>query len=623
MNELKFSDSPYLQHHANDPVDWMEWGDKAFSKAKNENKLIFLSIGYSTCHWCNVMHKESFTNEEIADILNRYYVSIKVDREELSDIDKYYQKVYQLMHKRGGGWPLSIIMTPDKKVFYSATYIPPKTTHFSVGLKELLLSIANDWINNRAKIEKIASNVEEYFKNSDVVKKEEITQDVVDRVINDALNDFDLKYGGIKGAPKFPMESMLDLLIDIYKITKNENIYKILDFTLEKIALSGLIDQVEGGVFRYSTDERWEIPHFEKMLYNNANLPYVYLRFFEISQKSIYKEVALNSIDEMLNRFFDKKYNLFYSASDADSDGVEGGYFTYEYDEVFSAFSKFENREELLDYFNIKKYGNFNGRNHIVLNSTEKPKNYDKAIEILKSLRKTKTFPFIDTKKMVSWNSMMVNTLFYASKFNNSYKDIAIKVLESIFKYFYKDKLYHSFNKDISQIKDALLEDYSFLIKALISAYEFTYDNRYLEKIKILLNEIFEYKDDFWYMNRQKSIKADFSDSAYSSSLSILANNFLDLSLIFYDMSYYEEALNIIEYAGRYINNYPLYYSTITKAYLKSQKEFIIKSSKPLFDEIFDYPYVLWVEGEDYEVCTLKSCMLKSKNLDDIKELIR
>jgi len=621
-NNLKYSDSPYLLQHADNPVNWYEWSEKAFEKAGKENKLIFLSIGYSTCHWCHVMERESFENEEIAGILNKYYVSIKVDREEMPDVDKYYQKVYQLMNKRGGGWPLTIIMTPDKKPFYAATYIPPHYSQWGPGLKEILTAIAKDWESNPEKIKKIADNFEEYFKaneNRKIIEK--IDKSVIENIIKQVKEEFDFKYGGVKGAPKFPLESTLDLLIDVYMISKNKDVKKAVDITLLNMAKGGMFDQIEGGFFRYSTDAKWQVPHFEKMLYNNANLPLVYLRWYKLTKNHLYLEVARRSIDEMINRYM-KNY-LFYSASNADTEGIEGKYFVYDYDEVEKAFSKFDNKEELLRYFGIEKYGNFNGRNNPTVNGN-RPKNYKKALEVLKKIREKREFPFIDTKKITAWNSMMIKALFKMGEFDEKYKNIAINSLKSLLKEMYQDKLYHSFNKNKNAKKEGLLEDYAYLISALISAYEYTYDDKYLNLADKLAKEVKVFKSGKWYLNREKTVSADFSDSAYASSLSMLANDFLDLAVLEFDFNYYNEAKEIIKNGSFYIKNYPLFYSNIAKAFLKKEfGEYVIKSSKPLFRENFTYPYILWEKGEDFEICTINRCIKKSTDLKSLLEEIQ
>jgi len=622
-NHLKNSDSPYLLQHADNPVDWYPWEEEAFEKAKKENKLIFLSIGYSTCHWCHVMERESFENKEIADILNKYYVSIKVDREEMPDVDKYYQKVYQLMNKRSGGWPLTIIMTPDVKPFYAATYIPPHFSQFGPGLKEILLSIANDWKNNSKKIKEIAENFEEYFKANEnrLLPKEKIDENIIEKIKTAAINDIDMVNGGFKGAPKFPMESSLDLLIDIFVIDKDEEIKKRIDLTLEKMAKGGIFDQIEGGFYRYSTDSKWEVPHFEKMLYNNANLPIIYLRWYKVTKNSLFKEVAFRSLDEFIKRYRDYN-NLFFSASNAESEGVEGKYFVYDYDEVSKEFSKFKNKDELLKYFGIEKYGNFNGRNNPVING-ERPKNYKEALNILQDIRKKREFPFIDTKKITAWNAMMISALFKASEFEEKYKNEAIKTLDSLLDVMYKDKLYHSYNKNENAKKEALLEDYAYLIRALIDGYEHTFNEKYLDFAKRLTKEVKEFKGEIWYMNRSHTIKADFSDSAYASSISVLASDFLDLALLEFDLELKHKAENIIENGSYFINNYPIYYPSITKAYLKSQKAFVIKTKSPKFEIENIYPYVLFKEGEDFEVCTYDRCIKCSSDFSEIVQEIQ
>jgi len=619
-NNLKNSDSPYLLQHANNPVNWYEWGDEAFNKAKKENKLIFLSIGYSTCHWCHVMARESFENEDIAKILNKDYISIKMDREEYPDIDKYYQHIYQVMHRRGGGWPLTIIMTPDKKPFYSATYIPPHTSHFGAGLDEILNQIANDWHNNPQKIIKIANNLEEFLKQKEEIVIEKIDDNIADKIIQKANEEFDMEYGGFKGAPKFPMESTLDLLFDIALLKNNKVLLQKIDFTLKKMALSGLFDQIEGGFYRYSVDNKFLIPHFEKMLYNNANIPALYIKMYKLTQNTLYKEIIVRTIEEMSHHYKDKN-GLYFSASNADSDGVEGKYFVYYYDEVEPLFREFENKDELLNFFGIVKYGEFNGKNNPTAKEN-KPKNYDEALEILKNIRKNRNFPFIDTKKITAWNSMMIDTLFKASIIDEKYKNEAISTLDTLLKVMYKKTLFHSYNK--ATPKPALLEDYSYLIKALITAYEYTYDEKYLNLAKKLTKEVFEFKkDNIWYMNKNHLIKADFSDSSYSSSLSILTNNFLDLATLTYDYELYQEAKNIISQASYYINKYPFYYPTISKAYLKEKyNEYIISSENPLYKENFKYPFVLWKKGRNYEICTIEKCLKQSQNLEEIKSIL-
>ena len=619
-NNLKYSDSPYLLQHKDNPVEWQIWSDKIFQKAKKENKLIFLSIGYSTCHWCHVMERESFENEKIAEILNKNFISIKVDKEEYPDIDKYYQNIYQIMHNRAGGWPLTIIMTPDKKVFYSATYIPPHVSQYGVGLEELLKSISNDWHTNPNKILNIANSLQEYLQNQTSKPIVKIDNNIINKLIL-RLDDFDKVNGGLKGSPKFPMESTLDVFLDIYLLTKNKEILKNIDFTLQKMAKGGIFDQIEGGFYRYSTDTKWLIPHFEKMLYNNANLSSLYLKAYKITKNELYKEVAFRTINEMLNRYRDKN-GLFFSASNAESEGSEGRYFVYYYDEVLPKFEKFSNKNELLNYFGIKKYGEFNGKNNPIVNG-DKPNNYKKALEILQKIRNTKEFPFIDTKKLTSWNAMMIIALFEAGCYDKKYTNEAINTLDILLKEMYDTKLYHSYNKNKLAKTPALLEDYAYLIKSLISAYNHTFDEKYLQFAKKLSQEVDKFYNKEWYMNENNTIKADFSDSAYSSSLAVLANDFFDLATIDYNYDLWQKGVNIVKIGSFYINQYPAYYPTLTKAYLKTKyDEYIITSQDIIICNNFNYPFIVFKKGESFELCTIKNCIKQTKNLKEIKFLL-
>jgi hypothetical protein len=621
-NHLINSDSPYLLQHADNPVDWYPWCERAFEKAKKENRLIFLSVGYSTCHWCHVMERESFQNREIADILNKYYVSIKVDREEMPDIDKKYQKIYQIMHNRAGGWPLTVIMTPNGEVFYSATYIPPHFSQFGPGLKEILLSISDEWKNNPGKIEEITENLKYYF-NRRPERRVKIPDDTVEKVKAEALNSFDMTNGGMRGAPKFPMESTLDLLIDVYELNGDKKIFEILNKTLTKMSEGGIFDQVEGGFYRYSTDAKWEVPHFEKMLYNNANLPYVCLRMYNLTGNVLYKKAAFRSLDEMLKRYRDEN-SLFFSASNAESGGKEGAYFVYGYDEIKNAFKVFKNRQELMKYFGIEKYGNFNGKNNPAING-KKPENYKEALNILKKIRLKREFPFIDTKKITSWNAMMISALFKAGCFDDKYKKEAFTTLDALLNEMYiNGKLYHSYNKNRLAKTPALLEDYAYLIRALIDAYEAGFDDRYLKTaLKLAKKSQNFYSDRVWYMNESKDVQADFDDSAYASSLAVLGQGFLRLGTILYDYGLYQKGEGIIENGSYYVSKYPLYYPAVTKAYLMNRHGVYVLSEKTPECVNLRYPYVELKKGENYEICTVRKCLYKGKSLEEIKEIIK
>ena len=333
-NALINEDSPYLRQHAHNPVDWHPWGEEAFEKAKKENKLIFLSIGYSTCHWCHVMEEESFEDEEVAKLLNRDYVSIKVDREQFPQIDKKYQQLFTSLYGRSGGWPLSIFLTPKRKPFYVTTYIPKEKGYGSEGMLKLLPHYAKLFQENSKQIAERVSAYAKAVKKGSAGGREVVTfnQQLVKSVVRSLEENYDAENGGFGKRPKFPEASKISLLLDIYRINGNPKALSMAKESLTKMARSGLYDQIDGGFFRYTTDQQWHMPHFEKMLYSNAQLISLYAKFYQSDPDPLYLEVVNESIAEIDRHFL--HHGLYFSASDADSDGEEGGYFIYEYAEI-------------------------------------------------------------------------------------------------------------------------------------------------------------------------------------------------------------------------------------------------------------------------------------------------
>ncbi|NQY93933.1 MAG: thioredoxin domain-containing protein, partial [Campylobacteraceae bacterium] len=335
-NELIYEDSPYLQQHAHNPVDWYAWGDKAFKKAKEEKKLIFLSIGYSTCHWCHVMEKESFENEEVAKVLNKHFISIKVDREEMPHVDKYYQDVYNLLNNRAGGWPLNIILTPERKAFYAATYIPNISKYGRMGIIDLLNKLADVYKYDSLKVVSTSLQIEsalKEYKSAYKGEKRTLSLALVDKFVEEVEKSFDTENPGIGTAPKFPHAATIETLLDIYVTFENDKALEMATSMLKSMGNGGIYDQIEGGFYRYSVDEEWMIPHFEKMLYTNAELLGVYAKAYRITKDEFFKKIVDELISFTKIRFEDN--NLLYSASDADSqvgsEKEEGAYFVFDY----------------------------------------------------------------------------------------------------------------------------------------------------------------------------------------------------------------------------------------------------------------------------------------------------
>ncbi|CAA6813412.1 MAG: Thymidylate kinase (EC [uncultured Sulfurovum sp.] len=631
-NELKNEESPYLLQHANNPVNWLPWGEKALKKAKKENKIIFLSIGYSTCHWCHVMEHESFENEEVAQVLNKDFISIKVDREEYPNIDKYYQGIYQMMNQKSGGWPLTVIMTPDAQVYFTATYLPPKAKYQNKGLDEILPDLYDLYHNRKELITTMTYNIEKAIKKKSLL--EENTSITLDEnlssiFVSQITESFDSKFKGIGEQPKFPHATTFDTLLDIARLTLNFDAKTMADDALTAMAKGGINDQIEGGFYRYSTDEAWMIPHFEKMLYTNAELLETYANAYKMSGNKFFKKTMDETIENIYARF--EKEDLFYSASDADSDGVEGKYFVFEYEKTLKAlekegFSKHD-AEVALVYFNITEDGNFEEEtNNPYLTSHEEPENIAKIKELLLNIRKERNYPFVDYKVQTSWNALFINGLLKAGE-----NEKALKSLDTLIEKLYlKDELYHQVIMGKTPKVKGYLEDYAFLISSLIEAYQANFDAKYLDlAIKLNAQSIKKfYKEKQWMMSDDnfKAI-ADFNDTPYRSAIAVSIENILKLAHLTDDYDAYDLASNMLTLHAKQINQVPSAIPYATKISLmlqngvviiKANKENLLAHQKEI-DELY-YPYVLTkaVKVDDFSVCTMQKCFSTNTKIDKI-----
>jgi len=539
-NRLKDEYSPYLQQHVNNPVDWYPWCDEAFEKAKREHKAIFLSIGYSSCHWCHVMERESFEDEKIAKILNDHFISIKVDREERPDIDKHFQDIYQLMNGRPGGWPTSIFLTHDLKPFYSATYIPPESKYGMMGFAQLLETIYKKYQEDRENlIEKGDEILSFLHTKKDKIEATKLDISIIKRFQDQASQLADKKDGGFNKAPKFPQVSTIDLLLDTYLLNQNQSSLDIALNSLTAMCRGGLYDRVDGGFCRYSTDDEWLVPHFEKMLYDNALLSGVYLKAYHISQETLYRDIAFETIDFILDKMCED--HLFYSASDADTDGIEGSYFVYSYDEVIESFKRAdipqEYHQELTRSLSITIDGNFEGKNIV---RVDEPYNiidipyYQEAISVLRAIREQRAYPFIDKKIQLSWSAMTIKSLFVASRIDKNYLNIAIKSLDTLMDRLYiDDQLYHTTLIGKRPKIGAFLEDYAYLCDTLVEAYETTLDELYLVIATKLANSAIEryYEHGKWKFSRGEfESEATLYDSSYPSAMATMLSALLSIS---------------------------------------------------------------------------------------------
>jgi hypothetical protein len=639
-NRLEKEDSPYLQQHKNNPVDWFAWGDEAFEKAQRENKAIFISIGYSSCHWCHVMEETVFENQECADILNEYFISIKVDREERPDIDKHYQEVHNLLNRRAGGWPTSIFCTPQNKPFFAGTYIPPESQQDSIegmGFKDLAKLIGSKVKQNDAQLFKNADEVESFLNHTEhpkeaTVLKEEFTKNFMLQV----KNNYEPKDGGFSVTPKFPHASTLGTLLVIDKLYDDKAARAMLFHTLESMKKGGMYDLVDGGFCRYSVDSEWRVPHFEKMLYDNALLCELYTNAY-LTYKDESFLITAKEIADFWNNFMSED-ELFYSASDADSEGEEGTYFIYTYDEVYKALSNngYKNIEEMLSEMEVTREGNFEGKNIIRFNDGVVPKYFPQVKILLQDLRKDKEYPFIDKKVQTSWSSMMIKALFTLGTVDAKYKQRALKSLDALLKTMFIDsKLYHTTLIHKTPKVEAFLEDYAYLSQALISAYNSTQDEFYLIQAQRFANTALEefYEKGSWiFSNGEFETKAEIADNTYTSSVSIMVDVLISLGTLLEDEKYTHFAFKTLEYNSYELGRRPVIYPYMLRQMLRYLKgDRVIKSNATNLDAnayalaTLEYPFIHKKLSQDtkFMVCGDKSCFANTKNINKINDIIR
>ena len=530
-NRLTFETSPYLLQHAENPVDWFPWGDEAFAKASSENKPILLSVGYSTCHWCHVMAHESFQNQEIADLMNSYFVNIKVDREERPDVDSLYMASVQALTGQGG-WPMTVFLTPDLKPFYAGTYFPPQDGHGRPGFPRLLQTIYDAWAEKRDDVQasaeeitsQLASMADKIFENTNSIN--ELTEDLSTAAINKFEAIFDSQWGGFGGAPKFPSPSNLEFLLA--RLSKGNSlpdqekkiIEEMLKKTLNFMASGGMYDQLGGGFARYSVDESWMVPHFEKMLYDNAQLVRIYLHAFQLFNEPIYAQIVRETLAYLEREMLDSQGG-FYSAQDADSEGIEGKYFVWTKQEVSDVLG--EDSEIFCEVMGITETGNFVDPHHPELvkrNVLSNRANLDDVALKFKLDRRElekclaswsqKLFEFrcqrippgTDVKVLTSWNGLAMAAFAEAGRVlgEKQYIAIATNISNFIRENLWKDgRLAHVWSANESRIF-GMLEDYAYLGLGLIELYKSTGDMHQLiwaKELNIVLSDHFQDTNKF------------------------------------------------------------------------------------------------------------------------------
>jgi uncharacterized protein YyaL (SSP411 family) len=580
-NRLIHEGSPYLLQHAHNPVDWYPWGEEAFTKAQQENKLIIISIGYSSCHWCHVMERESFEDAVIAKTMNDNYVCVKVDREERPDVDQLYMDAANLMIGRGG-WPLNAFALPDGRPVYAGTYFPKN--QWTGLLRELAFGYKKTPEKYIEYAEKLIAGIKTLNLVEVPAEQPAFSQELLKEVYVSFLQQQDNVYGGRGRAPKFPMPDNYFFLLRYYHITKDENCLKHIQLTLDKMAMGGIYDQIGGGFARYSTDGQWKVPHFEKMLYDNAQLIGLYSEAYQLTHKPLYKHVVYQTI-EFIQRELYTSEGAFYCALDADSEGEEGKFYVWTEDEFDKVISG-QHQELLREYFAIGAEGYWEeGRNILV--AAKEPsilaQQYgipeEEVISIIREAeakllaeRDKRIRPGLDDKIILSWNALMMQGLIKAHKVfgEKSFLDLAKTNLDFIFeRFFINGQLYHSYKNGKTSIP-AFLEDYAQLIQALIAYYQVSFDEKLLFKANELTGNVIKHFSDtnspmFWFTSDTDTElvarKIDTTDNVIASPNSVMANNTYLLSKLLDRQDYKDKATAMLKVMIPKLSEYGPFYA--------------------------------------------------------------
>ena len=573
-NKLINESSPYLLQHADNPVNWYPWSSEALNLSKNENKPIFLSIGYSACHWCHVMEKESFENNKVANILNEHFISIKVDREERPDIDSIYMNAVQSMGINGG-WPLSVFLTPECMPFYAGTYFPTNDRHGMPGFINILENIQKIYNSEFEKVNSIAKNVTEHLQHDDDNNTNGlINEGILHNAFEILKNNFDGENGGFGTFPKFPQAMIYEFLLQYYSKYENTEALDMVEFTLSKIANGGIFDQIGGGFHRYSTDQKWLIPHFEKMLYDNALLVKLYLHLYQITGNSIFKNIIDKTLNFIENEMLDKNGGV-YSSIDADTNNIEGEYFVWTKKELTNIFDN-NDLNLICDFFGIKENGNFEGSNvlHLPINEKEflekhniKSSKIESLIQKLIHERNKRTKPNLDTKILTSWNGLMLGAFAEAGVVlnNNHYTEVAninAKYIINIYKN-HGMLLRDNNSKNASR---GFLEDYAYFIDGLLKLHESNLNkeilNNALEITEDMKNLFWDNSSNSLYdtsIYHEKLIKRpkDLYDNAVPSPNSVSAQILMKLSIITNNDEYKNISDQLIKSSINLMNKFP------------------------------------------------------------------
>lgn len=588
MNRLQHETSPYLLQHADNPVDWFPWGEEAFEKAKAEDKPVLLSVGYSACHWCHVMAHESFEHEPTANIMNEWFINIKVDREERPDVDDIYMQAVQAMNNGQGGWPMTVFMMPDGRPFFGGTYFPREPRHGMPPFRQVMQAVYDAYSNRREELEEQASNLTTALDRTDLKLPDDDSGFKI-ALLNDATKKlkqtFDAQNGGFGGAPKFPSPMNLEYLLRDYERTGDKNSLHTVTFSLKKMAYGGIYDQIGGGFHRYSVDKIWLVPHFEKMLYDNAQLSRLYLHAYQVTGDDFFRVIAEDIYDYVLREMTSPEGG-FYSATDADSEGEEGKFFVWSIDDLKTALEPIlddvpDAFEVAVAYFDVSIDGNFEGTN--ILNVPIDPEivaeNLDLAIDDLQeklvdikdrlyAVRTSRVYPGLDDKILTAWNGMMLASLAEGARVlgRDDYLASAERAGDFLLENLQTDegRLYRSYNHQTAKL-NAYLEDYANMIDALLELYQSTFVEKWFTTARQLADTVLEHftaEDGGFFDTSDDHEKLivrprQLQDNATPSGNNMMAKQLIRLSAYTGDARYDEAGRDVLKPLLPAMQTYP------------------------------------------------------------------
>ena len=601
-NRLINETSPYLLQHAHNPVDWYAWGDEAFERAKAEDKPVLVSIGYSACHWCHVMEHESFEDEQTAAIMNEHFINIKVDMEERPDVDRIYMDFVQ-MTTGSGGWPLNVFLSPEKLPFFGGTYFPPVNRYNMPSFQRVLASVAEAWKTKRDDLMLSANEVLGEMRRVGLAEGagESLSETQLDTAFQSFVRYFDSTNGGFGGAPKFPPAMSLEFLLRYYHRTGNENALEIVTQTAVKMAHGGIYDQLGGGFHRYAVDAVWLVPHFEKMLYDNAQLARLYLHVFQATGDEFYKRIAVETLEYVKREMTDSSGG-FYSTQDADSEGVEGKFFVWTPEEIEEILGA-ENAQVFNFYYDVSEEGNFEEKNILnvsyTLEATAKalkitPERLQEVLETgrgkLFNAREKRIKPFRDEKVLTAWNGLMLATFSEASAIlgRADFLETARKNADFILENLQKDGYLLRTWKDGKAKLNAYLEDYANFTDGLVELFQVSGDAKYLREARrladMLITEFWDEEGGGFYFtanNHEELLvrKKDYFDNATPSGNSVAADVLLKLAHLTGDDRYERFAVTVLRLAASQVRRYPQGFGRILSAlefYFNPTKEIVV-----------------------------------------------